>query len=54
MNADVLRLRRQIEELRRELIKLTESMSFTAMDVVAKSQKLDRVLTDYERKINNK
>lgn len=47
-------LRRQIEELRGELIDLAERMGLTAMEVVEKSQKLDKVLNEYDRKIRNK
>ncbi|MDK8194729.1 aspartyl-phosphate phosphatase Spo0E family protein [Paenibacillus sp. UMB7766-LJ446] len=49
MNIEMLR--NQIEKLRKELIDLAERMGFTAMEVVEKSQKLDKVLNEYDRAI---
>lgn len=47
-------LRNQIEELRKELIHLAERMGLTAMEVVEKSQKLDKVLNEYDRQNQRK
>ncbi|NUU75320.1 aspartyl-phosphate phosphatase Spo0E family protein [Paenibacillus xylanilyticus] len=47
-------LRNQIEELREELIHLAERMGLTAMEVVEKSQKLDKVLNEYDRQNQRK
>jgi uncharacterized protein involved in exopolysaccharide biosynthesis len=44
-------LRNQIEELRKELVDLAERMGLTAMEVVEKSQKLDKVLNEYDRQV---
>ncbi|MNC71534.1 Spo0E like sporulation regulatory protein [compost metagenome] len=44
-------LRNQIEELRKELVDLAERMGLTAMEVVKKSQKLDKVLNEYDRQV---
>ncbi|MFK0526479.1 aspartyl-phosphate phosphatase Spo0E family protein [Paenibacillus illinoisensis] len=45
-------LRNQIEELRKELVDLAERMGLTAMEVVEKSQKLDKVLNEYDRQVH--
>ncbi|MEC0182303.1 aspartyl-phosphate phosphatase Spo0E family protein [Paenibacillus peoriae] len=44
-------LRNQIEELRKELVDLAERLGLTAMEVVEKSQKLDKVLNEYDRQV---
>ncbi|MEK4433129.1 aspartyl-phosphate phosphatase Spo0E family protein [Paenibacillus sp. FSL M7-0802] len=44
-------MRNQIEELRKELVDLVERMGLTAMEVVEKSQKLDKVLNEYDRQV---
>ncbi|GAB7386683.1 hypothetical protein BSNK01_05190 [Bacillaceae bacterium] len=54
MSADLERLLKQIEELRRHLYEISKDKDFTDPEVVVASQKLDAVLNEYFKLIKQK